>query len=84
MIQNASQKVSISLSSDLLRYAEEFQKTHKLSSRSEVISLAIQALREKELLIGYKAMAEDYEKNPDLLIHAGINDGLEPSDETSW
>lgn len=84
MIQNASQKVSISLSSDLLRYAEEFQKTHKLSSRSEVISLAIRALREKELLEGYQAMAQDYEKNPEPLLDAGISDGLEPSDETSW
>jgi Arc/MetJ-type ribon-helix-helix transcriptional regulator len=81
---NNHQKLSISLSPELLRYAEEYQKTHNLASRSEVISLAIQALREKELLEGYQAMAEDYEKNPDLLLDAGISDGLEPSDESSW
>lgn len=78
---NTNQKISISLSPELLRYAEDYQKIHKLSTRSEVISLAIQALREKELLEGYKAMAEDY---PDPLLDAGISDGLLPSDETSW
>ena len=81
---NTNQKISISLSPELLRYAEDYQKIHKLSTRSEVISLAIQALREKELLEGYKSMAEDYAKNPDPLLDAGISDGLLPSDETSW
>lgn len=84
MIQDTNQKISISLSPELLRYAEEYQKTHKLASRSEVIALAMKALRDKELLEGYKAMAQDYQKKPDPLIEAGINDGLEPSDETSW
>ncbi len=84
MIQDTNQKISISLSPDLLKYAEEYQKTHKLSSRSEVIAHAMKALRERELLEGYKVMAKDYQKNPESLLESGINDGLEPSDETSW
>lgn len=84
MVQDTNQKISVSLSPELLKYAEEYQKTHKLSSRSEVITHAMKALRERELFDGYKAMSEDYQKNPDPLVEAGINDGLEPSDETSW
>ncbi len=84
MIQKTNQKISVSLSPELLRYAEEYQKAHKLSSRSEVIAHAMKALRDKELLEGYKAMADDYQKNPDPLVETGISDGLEPSDETSW
>ena len=84
MIQDTNQKISISLSPELLRYAEEYQKTHKLASRSEVIALAMKALRERELFNGYKAMAEDYQKNPDPLLDSGINDGLEPSTEETW
>lgn len=84
MIQDTNQKISVSLSPELLKYAEEYRKIHNLASRSEVIAHAMKALKERELLEGYKAMAEDYQKNPESLVEAGINDGLEPSDETSW
>lgn len=83
-MQDGNQKISISLSQDQLRYAEAYQKAHKLPSRSEVISHAIQALRQQELLEGYKAMAEDYEKHPEPFVEIGISEGLEPSDEGSW
>ena len=84
MVQNPNQKISISLSPDLLRYAEAYQKAHGLSSRSEVITHAMKALRERELLEGYQAMAEDYKHNPDPLVEMGVNDGLEPSSEDDW
>jgi Arc/MetJ-type ribon-helix-helix transcriptional regulator len=84
MIQDTSQKISISLSPELLKYAEEYQKVHKLASRSEVIAHAMKALRDRELLEGYKAMAEDYKNNPDPLVDSGISDGLEPSTEDTW
>jgi Arc/MetJ-type ribon-helix-helix transcriptional regulator len=84
MIQDTNQKISISLSPELLRYAEDYQKAHGLASRSEVIAHAMKALRDKELLEGYKAMAEDYKKNPDPLLDSGINEGLEPSTEDTW
>jgi metal-responsive CopG/Arc/MetJ family transcriptional regulator len=84
MIQDANQKISISLSPELLRYAEDYQQAHGLASRSEVIAHAMKALRERELLEGYKAMAEDYKKNPEILLDAGVNDGLEPSTEETW
>ncbi|MGL4608664.1 MAG: ribbon-helix-helix domain-containing protein [Trueperaceae bacterium] len=84
MMQNTHQKISVSLSPELLHYAEEYQKAHNLASRSEVIAHAMKALRERELLEGYQAMAQDYRKKPDPFVEAGIHDGLEPSDETSW
>ncbi len=79
-----NQKISISLSQDLLQYAETYRKTHGLSSRSEVVALAVKALRERELADGYKALAEAYRRRPDPLVEVGIEDGLEPSTEENW
>ena len=83
-METTAQKISVSLSQDLLRYAETYRKTHGLSSRSEVIALAVKALRERELAEGYKALAEEHRRKPDPLIEAGLEDGLEPSTEETW
>ncbi|MBS3966893.1 MAG: antitoxin [Truepera sp.] len=83
MAKNA-QKISISLPEELITYAERYQKEHGLKSRSEVVSEAMRALRERELIEGYLAMRRDYEADPDPLLEAGIADGLKPSTEDSW
>ena len=83
-METTNQKISVSLSQDLLQYAETYRKTHGLSSRSEVIALAVKALRERELVEGYKALAEEYRHKPDPLTNAGVADGLEPSTEETW
>ena len=79
-----NQKISISLSPEWIRYAKTYQKEHGLSSRSEVIAKAMQSLRERELTEGYRALAEEYKKNPDPLLDSGISEGLEPSTEDDW
>jgi metal-responsive CopG/Arc/MetJ family transcriptional regulator len=76
------QKISISLPEDLITYAERYQRQRGLKSRSDVISEAMRALRERELIEGYMAMRHDYEANP--LLDAGIADELEPSTEDNW
>ncbi len=47
-MENA-RKISVSLPTEWLRYTEIYRKTHGLSSRSEVIVRAMEALREREL-----------------------------------
>ena len=79
-----SQEISVSLSAELIEYAERYQKEQGLASRSDVIARALRALREHELAEGYRAWAEDSLKNPDPLVEAGTSDGLETSTGNSW
>lgn len=79
-----SRKVSISLSQELLEYAESYRESHGLSSRSEVLVRALQTLREVELAEGYRELSAEYKTRRDPLVDAIGADGLEPSDETSW
>lgn len=79
-----SQKISISLSPEWLRYAEAYREKYGLNSRSEVIARAMQSLRERELAEGYRALTEEYKADPDPLLDSGINEGLEPSTEDDW
>jgi hypothetical protein len=43
----------------------------------------LETIREGELAEGYAAWAEDFRANPDPLAEIGLNDNLEPSDETN-
>ncbi len=79
-----SKKISISLAPELVAYTESYQRQHNLKSRSEVISEAVRALRERELIADYRAMSEDYKEQPDLWVDSNLADGLEPSTEESW
>jgi hypothetical protein len=44
----------------------------------------LETTRERELAEGYATWAEDFQTNPDPLAEIGLNDNLEPSDETNW
>jgi len=56
------------LPENVIKYADRYRLEHDYSSRSEVIVLALNHLREQELAKGYKAMAEsDSERNDDWL-----------------
>lgn len=84
MQQPPGNKISVSLPRELLEYAERYQLEHNLASRSEVIALAVRALREHELTEAYRALAEEYRQRPDPLLELGIADGLEQSDGSEW
>jgi Arc/MetJ-type ribon-helix-helix transcriptional regulator len=84
MPNDLNQKISISLPAETIRYAEQYQREHDLSSRSEVVLEAFKALRDRELIEGYKAWAEEFQNNPDPLTEMGLNEGLEPSTEDTW
>ncbi len=78
------QKISISVPVNLLRYAEKYQAQQQLSSRSDVFSAALIALREKELEESYRAWTEEQGHNPDPLLAIDNTDGLELSDGSEW
>lgn len=78
------QKISVSLSTELVDYTETYRQKHGLPSRSDVIARAIRALRERELAEGYRALARAYEQKPDPLVEMGVGEGLEPSTEENW
>jgi Arc/MetJ-type ribon-helix-helix transcriptional regulator len=80
----STEKVSVSLPEDLVRYAEQYQKSHRMSSRSEVLAEAVRALRERELAQGYRELADEYRARVDTLLDAGGAEGLEPSSEENW
>jgi Arc/MetJ-type ribon-helix-helix transcriptional regulator len=83
-MNQSHQKISISLPTNLLRYAEKYQAQQQLSSRSDVFSAALLALREKELAESYRAWTEDQRNNPDPLLTIDNTDGLELSDGSEW
>ncbi len=75
--------MTVSLSPHLARYLDEYQKMHKLASRSEAVAEAIQALREKQLAEEYAQMARDNDPLYDVVL-ADLRDGLEESDGSEW
>ena len=79
-----SQRVSISLSEELLEYADTYRQTHGLSSRGEVLVRALKALREVELAEGYRELSAEYKTYRDPLVEAIGAEGLEPSDDINW
>jgi Arc/MetJ-type ribon-helix-helix transcriptional regulator len=65
MKSESSQKVTISLPPEALKYADRYRETHGLNTRSEVMTLALKLLREKELAEGYRAQAQALEASSD-------------------
>jgi Arc/MetJ-type ribon-helix-helix transcriptional regulator len=60
-----------------LKFAGEYQKSHHLESRSDVILEAIRALGEKHLLERYRPEALEFERNPDPWVDSGLEEALE-------
>lgn len=77
MADSARQKVTISLPGAVLEYADDYRDRHGVSSRSEVVALALQTLRERELAAGYRALAEEYAARPEALLDTGLQETLD-------
>jgi len=80
MNEISSQKVTVSLSADALAYADLYKEKHGLN-RSEVFTLALKLLCEKELLEGYCALATEQLAKSDSLTDSGLSEVLE---QTEW
>jgi len=53
------QKLSVSVSSSLVRFLERYQRDHSLRTKSSVVERALEALRERELQSAYTEAARD-------------------------
>ncbi len=80
-MSTSNQKVTVSLPAEILSYADQYKEAHSLTTRSEVLTLALKLLREKELEAGYRALAEEYAKNLDPLVDSGLKETLEMIEE---
>lgn len=83
-MNQSTQKISISVSTQLLRFAENYQSQQHLPSRSDVFSAALIALREKQLAESYQAWNLEQRRNPDPLVSLDNTEGLEPGDGSEW
>ena len=83
MTSDAAQRMTISLPPEAARYLEEYQQAHHLSSRSEAVLKAVQALRDQQLAADYAALARENDPERALFLE-GSTDGLEPSDGSEW
>lgn len=69
-----SQKLSISLSPTLTRFIEHYKATKGYKSRSEVISIALTLLQEKELEEAYRQASSEVEQDWDVTTADGLSD----------
>jgi Arc/MetJ-type ribon-helix-helix transcriptional regulator len=49
-----AEKISVSLSSPLIKFIETYKNTHQHKSRSQVIEIALQLLQQQELEAAYR------------------------------
>lgn len=70
-------KLSISLSSELCDFMNDYQRQHQCKTRSEVIAKALELLMQKQLEQEYRLAAEEVDPAWDNL----ASDGL---DNESW
>ena len=69
-----SQKLSISLSPTLTRFIEHYKTAKGYKSRSEVISVALNLLQEKELFEAYRDADSEVDEDWDVTIGDGLSD----------
>lgn len=73
-----SHKLSISVPSDLIRFAERYRSQHHLDSRSQVIAKALERLREDELAREYREAGAEWLASADAALwDRTVGDGLE-------
>lgn len=73
-------KLSISLPGSSVLFVEQYRKTYSVASRSEVIDIALDALRERELERAYAEAAREEVVFDDF--ESTSADGLE--DDPAW
>ena len=69
-----SQKLSISIPLELMRFIEHYQTVNKCKSRSHVIEKALILLQEKELEFAYRQADAEVDTEWDITIADGLTD----------
>ncbi|MBD2439605.1 CopG family transcriptional regulator [Nostoc sp. FACHB-110] len=68
------EKLSISLSAPLVRFVESYKLAKGCKSRSQVIEMALQLLRQQELEAAYRAASTEVDHDWDVTIADGLAD----------
>ncbi|WGV25152.1 CopG family transcriptional regulator [Halotia branconii CENA392] len=68
------EKLSISLSAPLVRFVESYKLAKGCKSRSQVIEMALQLLREQELEQAYREASAEVDNDWDVTITDGLAD----------
>ena len=63
--RSTTAKFSVSIPAELVSFLERYQRERGLSSRSEVITKGLEALRKTELANAYREHAEAWQTDPD-------------------
>lgn len=71
-------KISVSLERSLLDFLAQYQETHGVPSKSEVVAQALALLKERDLEAQYAAALAEWQSSPDAeLWDSVVGDGLE-------
>lgn len=69
-----AQKVTISIPQSLYEFVETYQSEHHFKSRSDVISKALQLLKQKQLEAYYREANEELNDDFDITLADGLED----------
>jgi hypothetical protein len=69
-----AEKLSVSLPAGLVGFIEQYRATHALKSRSQVISEALELLRQRELESAYRDASRETDADFDVALADGLSD----------
>ena len=69
-----TEKISISLPTSLMQFVENYKISKRCKSRSQVIELALDLLRNKELEQAYREASAENDPNWEITIGDGLTD----------
>jgi antitoxin ParD1/3/4 len=73
----AAIKLSVTIEPSLAQFARTYQQRHQVATQSEVIELALKALRDEELERAYEEAALEYASDPDFALWENtVGDGI--------
>ncbi len=70
----SQQKLSVSVSEPIAQFVTNYQGEHKLRTKSEVVELALELLRERELETAYAEAASELDPAWDVTLKDGLAD----------
>lgn len=69
-----AEKLSVSLPAGLVGFIEQYRSSHALKTRSQVISEALELLRQRELETAYREASLETDQDFDITLTDGLND----------
>jgi metal-responsive CopG/Arc/MetJ family transcriptional regulator len=77
-------RISATIPAHLAAYLEQYQRTHKLQTRSQALTEAVLALRELELRLGYEELGRAQRNGEVTYPSFDATDGLDLEDAGKW